>query len=153
MVQYHTWSFNSGDNLLKNWSRASTSNSRLIGDYLPDKFHQESRNLKLKNRYPILSHTKSPLFETLNLEKVKVSGFKCIQVHSKQGNFRKKETIILYINMSLKIILSTDIYVALSRNYVCRVDPINRNFSGPAKRVRLMTCRLIGNYPAKEYHH
>ena len=34
-----------------------------------------------------------------------------------------------------------------------RVDPINRDFSEPAERVRLMACRLIGNYPAKEYHH
>ena len=29
-----------------------------------------------------------------------------------------------------------------------RVNPINREFSGPAERVRLQTCRLIGNYPA-----
>ena len=34
-----------------------------------------------------------------------------------------------------------------------RVYPINRDFSGPAKRVQIMACRLIGNYPAKEYHH
>ena len=33
------------------------------------------------------------------------------------------------------------------------MDPINRDFSEPAERVRLMACRLIGNYPAKEYHH
>ena len=31
--------------------------------------------------------------------------------------------------------------------------PINRDFSGPAERVRLINCRLIGNYPTKEYHH
>ena len=33
------------------------------------------------------------------------------------------------------------------------MDPINRDFSEPAERVRLMACRLIGNYPTKEYHH
>ena len=33
------------------------------------------------------------------------------------------------------------------------MDPINRDFSEPAERVRLMACQLIGNYPAKEYHH
>ena len=26
------------------------------------------------------------------------------------------------------------------------------NFSGPAKRVKLMVCRLIGNYP-EEFNH
>ena len=50
-----------------------------------------------------------------NLERVKVDGFKCIQVHSKQGNFWKKETIILYLYVSLNTILSTDIYVALEQ--------------------------------------
>ena len=44
-----------------------------------------------------------------------MGGFKCIQVHSKQGNFWKKETIILYLNLSLNTILSTDIYVALEQ--------------------------------------
>ena len=47
-----------------------------------------------------------------NME-VKVNGFKCIQVHSKHGNFRKEEMIILSLNVSLNTILSTDIYVAL----------------------------------------
>ena len=41
----------------------------------------------------------------------------------------------------------------LGRNYACRVYPINRNFSSPAERVRLMKCWLVGNYPAKEDHH
>ena len=41
----------------------------------------------------------------------------------------------------------------LSRNYVFRVYPINRDYSGPAERVRLVTCRLTCDYPAKEYHH
>ena len=36
-----------------------------------------------------------------------------IQVHSKQENFWEKETIILYLNVSLNTILSTDTYVAL----------------------------------------
>ena len=40
----------------------------------------------------------------------------------------------------------------LSRNYVFRVDPITRDYSGPAERVRLVTCRLTFDYPAKEYH-
>ena len=46
-----------------------------------------------------------------------MGGFKCIQVHSKQGNFCKKETIILYINVSLNTILSTDIYAALVQEF------------------------------------
>ena len=41
----------------------------------------------------------------------------------------------------------------LRRNYVFRIYPINRNHSGPAERVRLVTCRLTSDYPAKEYHH
>ena len=49
------------------------------------------------------------------MEKVKVDGFKCIQVHSEQGNFWKNETIILYLNVSLNPILSTDIYVTLEQ--------------------------------------
>ena len=55
--------------------------------------------------------------ERWNLKKVKVNGFKCIQVHSKHGNFRKTEMIILSLNMSLNTIF-TDIYVF-------RVDPSN----------------------------
>ena len=51
--------------------------------------------------------------EAWNLKRVKVNSFKCIQVHSKHGNFRKKEMIILSLNVSLNTILSTDIYVAL----------------------------------------
>ena len=51
--------------------------------------------------------------ETWNLKKV--NGFKCIQEHSKHGNFRKKEMIILSLNVSLNTILSTDIYVALEQ--------------------------------------
>ena len=68
--------------------------------------------------------------------KVKVSGFKCIQVHSKQEKFWKKETIILYLNVSLNTILSPDIYVALEqelkkkkRNYVFWVDPSISDYS------------------------
>ena len=53
--------------------------------------------------------------ETWNLKNLKVNGFKCIQVHSKHGNFRKKEMIILFLNVSLNTILSTDIYVALEQ--------------------------------------
>ena len=45
-------------------------------------------------------------------------GFKCIQVHSKHGNFRKKEMTILSLNVSLNTILSTDIYVDLEQE-VC----------------------------------
>ena len=45
---------------------------------------------------------------------------------------------------------NTDISAAPGRNYVCRVAPINCNFSGPAERVRLMIHRLIGNYPARQ---
>ena len=49
------------------------------------------------------------------------------------GELLEKETIILYLNVSLNTILSTDIYVVyvLSRNYVFRVDPITRDYSGP----------------------
>ena len=53
--------------------------------------------------------------ETWNLKKVKVNGFKCIQVHSKHGNFRKKEMIIPSLNVSFNTILNTDIYVALEQ--------------------------------------
>ena len=41
----------------------------------------------------------------------------------------------------------------LSRNYVFRVYPINRDYSGPSERVRLVTCRLTCDYPTKEFHH
>ena len=82
---------------------------------LPDKFPQESRNLKLTNRDSILSHTKQSCFGTWNLEKVKVGGCRCIQVHSQQGNFWKKETVILYLNVNLNTILNTDINVALEQ--------------------------------------
>ena len=44
----------------------------------------------------------------------------------------------------------------VSRNYVFRVDPSNpiiREYSGPAERVRLETFWLTCDYPAKEYHH
>ena len=44
-----------------------------------------------------------------------MGGFKCIQVHSEQGNFWKNETIILYLNVILNTILSTDIDVALQQ--------------------------------------
>ena len=50
------------------------------------------------------------------------------------GTFGKKEMIILSLNVSLNTILSTD-------------------YSGPAERVQLVTCRLTCDYPAKEYHH
>ena len=50
-------------------------------------------------------------FGDMNLKKL--NSFKCIQVHSKHGNFRRKEMIILSLNESLNTILSTDIYVAL----------------------------------------
>ena len=39
----------------------------------------------------------------------------------------------------------------LSRNYVFRVDPINRDYSGPSERVRLVPCRLTCDYPTKEF--
>ena len=32
-----------------------------------------------------------------------------------------------------------------------RVFLINRNYSGPAERVRLVTCRLTCDYPTKEF--
>ena len=55
------------------------------------------------------------------------------------------------LNMSLKaIFISTDIYVAL--DYI-RVYPINRDYSGPSERVRLVTCWLTCDYPTKEFHH
>ena len=59
---------------------------------------------------------------------------------------------MLYLNVGLNTILSTDIYVALGTMSAesIRVYPIN---SGPAERVQSMTCRLLGNYPATEYHH
>ena len=44
-------------------------------------------------------------------------------------------------------------WLLLKRNYVRRVVPINRNFSGPAQQVRLMVPRLIGNYPDREFNH
>ena len=34
-----------------------------------------------------------------------------------------------------------------------RVYPINRDYSGPSERVRLVTCRLTCDYPTKEFHH
>ena len=34
-----------------------------------------------------------------------------------------------------------------------RVYLINRDYSGPSERVRLVTCRLTCDYPTKEYHH
>ena len=66
------------------------------------------------------------------------------------GNFKKQKTII----PSDKMILNTTVQIfrlLLSRKYVCRLVSINRNFSGPAERVRLMTCRLIGNYHDREF--
>ena len=44
--------------------------------------------------------------------------FQMYPVHSKHGNLRKKEMIILSLNVSLNTILSTDIYVALEQE-VC----------------------------------
>ena len=32
-----------------------------------------------------------------------------------------------------------------------RVYPINRDYSGPAERVRLVPCRLTCDYPTKEF--
>ena len=49
---------------------------------------------------------------------MKVNNLKCIQVHSEQGNFRKMDMIILFLNVSLNTILSTDIYVDLEQE-VC----------------------------------
>ena len=37
----------------------------------------------------------------------------------------------------------------LSRDYDFQVYPITRDYSGPAERVRLVTCRLTSDYPAK----
>ena len=42
-------------------------------------------------------------------------GFKYSQEHTKHGNFSKKKTTILSLNMSLNTISSTDIYVALEQ--------------------------------------
>ena len=47
-----------------------------------------------------------------------VSNVSTIQVHSKHGNCRKKEMIILSLNVSLNTILSTYIYVDLEQE-VC----------------------------------
>ena len=66
------------------------------------------------------------------------------------GNFKKQKTVIPSHNM----ILNTTVQIfqlLLSRKYVCRLLPINCDFSGPAERVRLMTCRLIGNYHDREF--
>ena len=68
------------------------------------------------------------------------------------GNFKKQKTIIPSNNMILNITVQI-FRLLLTRKYVCRLVPINRNFSGPAERVRLMTYRLIGNYSNKEFHH
>ena len=90
---------------------------------IPDKFFQGSRNLKLTNRFSILSHTKYSCFGTLNLEKVKVGGFKCITVHSKKGNFWKKGAIILYLNVAL-----SDTLVFLLNEYFIELNTVNFNF-------------------------
>ena len=66
------------------------------------------------------------------------------------GNFKKQKTVIPSHNM----ILNTTFQIfrlLLSRKYVCRLLPINCDFSTPAERVRLMTCRLIGNYHDREF--
>ena len=66
------------------------------------------------------------------------------------GNFKKHKRVIPSHNM----ILNTTVQIfrlLLSRKYVCRIISINRNFSGPAERVRLITCRLIGNYHDREF--
>ena len=66
------------------------------------------------------------------------------------SNFKKQKTIIPSHNM----ILNTTVQIfqlLLTRKYVCRLVPINCDFSGPAERVRLMTCRLIGNYHDREF--
>ena len=34
-----------------------------------------------------------------------------------------------------------------------RLYPITRDYSGPAKRVRVVTCQLTSDYPANEYYH
>ena len=57
------------------------------------------------------------------------------------GTLGKKEMIIPSLNVSFKF------------NYVFRVYPINRDYSGPSERVRLVTCRLTCDYPTKEFHH
>ena len=44
-------------------------------------------------------------------------------------------------NHSVSHSVCTDISAALERSV-----PINWDFSGPAQQVRLMICRLIGNY-------
>ena len=46
-----------------------------------------------------------------------------------------------------------NLFLFFSRNFVYREVPINCNFSGPAERVRLVACQLIGIYPARDYHH
>ena len=66
------------------------------------------------------------------------------------GNFKKQKTTILSHNM----IFNTTVQIfrlLLSRKCVCRLVPINCDFSWPAVRVRLMTCRLIGNYHDREF--
>ena len=60
------------------------------------------------------------------------------------------------INLSHNMILPPKAQISqllLNQNYVCRVAPINCDLFGPAERVRLMIGRLIGNYPAGEFHH
>ena len=60
------------------------------------------------------------------------------------------------INLSHNLILPADAQISqllLNWYYLCRVAPINCDFFRPAERVRLMTGRLIGNYPAGEFHH
>ena len=66
------------------------------------------------------------------------------------GNFKKQKTIIPSNNMILNTTVQI-FWLLLTRKYVCRLVPINCDFSGPAERVRLMTCRLIGNYHDREF--
>ena len=110
-------------------------------------FLQESINVKLTDRYSILSHMKQSCFGTWNLEKVKVGGFKCIKVHSKQGNFWKKETIILYHNMSLNTILSTDIYVTLEQE-LCFPNRHERYYRSG---IVSLILALFGKYCVSRY--
>ena len=54
-------------------------------------------------------------FEELESEWFQMYPLDTIQVHSKHGNCRKKEMIILSLNVSFNTILSTDIYVPLEQ--------------------------------------
>ena len=88
------------------------------------------------------------------MEKVKVGGFKCIHVHYKQGNFRKKETIVNHSVPKFEFKyhnLSTEIYVAIEKE-LC--------LWSRSKYIRLLAIIMDllseydnSDYPAKEYRH